>query len=266
MIVGQQKICTRIDGSTLDNFPRTLLLLGEYGSGKHLIVNYISNKFGLETEDISDDLTLETIDDITHRTFPKIYVINSAKLTIKNENVILKFLEEPLKNSFIIVLCEHKSSIIPTVLNRCQVWELSTYSQDFLNTFNQYESEYLLKVATTPGKVLEYQHYPLKDMFDLAYKIFNNIKNANFANVLTLSRFIAFKNEKDKFDFNLFLDILLIVSKELYLENKISSNTYQLTNTLNNNKYIFNVDKKALFEHYLIELKIFFKESIHENF
>lgn len=255
MIVGQEKICNKIDSCTLETFPRTLLLLGEYGSGKHLIVKYISDRFNLEMEDISDNLTLETIDNITHRTFPKIYVINSNKLTIKNENVILKFLEEPLKNSFVVVLCEHKSNIIPTVWNRCQIWELTGYSQDFLSSFVHTDNEYLLKVANTPGKVQEYQHYPLKDMFDLAHKIFSSIQKANFANVLTISRFIGFKNEKDKFDFSLFLDILLIVSKEMYLQNQLSHEVYLLTNKLNNNKHIFNIDKKALFEHYLVELK-----------
>lgn len=256
MVIGQERICHHIDSCEIDNFPRTLLLLGEYGSGKHLITEYIGNKFNLEIEDISDTLTLETIDNIVHRTFPKIYVIDSKKLTIKNENVILKFLEEPLKNSFIVVLCEHKSNIIPTVWNRCQVWELSTYERDFLNTFVKNQNDYLLRVANTPGKVLEYQYFPLKDMFDLAYKIFNNIKNANFANILTISRFIAFKNEKDKFDFNLFLDILLIVCKEMYWNRQVPDEVYWLTNDLNNNKYIFNIDKKSLFEHYLIELKL----------
>ena len=255
MVKGQEKLCQKIDSLTMDTFPRTILLLGEYGSGKHTIVNYIANKFNLEIEDISDNLTLETIDNITQKVSPKIYVINSKKLTVKNENVILKFLEEPLKNAFIIVLCEHKSSIIPTVWNRCQIWELSTYDKDFLTAFTQDNNEYLLRIANTPGKVMEYQHYPLKEMFDLAYKIFNNIKNANFANVLTISRFIAFKNEKDKFDFNLFLDILLEACKEMYWNNKVTSDVYWLTSNLNNNKYIFNIDKKALFEHYLIELK-----------
>lgn len=256
MIIGQEKLCAKIDSCTMDNFPRTLLLLGEYGSGKHLLVDYISKRFNLEVEDISDNLTLEKIDNITQQVSPKIYAINSSKLTMKNENVILKFLEEPLKNAYIVILCEHKSNIIPTVWNRCQVWRLSVYERDFLSTFATSYDEQLMKVATTPGKVIEYQHYPLKEMFDLAHKIFNNIKKANFANVLTISRFLSFKNEKDKYDFNLFLDILLIVSKELFLNNILSSDAYHLTNKLNNNKYIFNIDKKALFEHYLVELKL----------
>ena len=54
MIRGQEKICNRIDSLTIDTFPRTLLLLGEYGSGKHTIVKYISNKFNLNIEDICE--------------------------------------------------------------------------------------------------------------------------------------------------------------------------------------------------------------------
>lgn len=260
MIRGQEKLCQRVDRLTLDTMPRTLLLLGEYGSGKHLLTKYIGDKFQLEIEDISDILTLETIDMITTRVSPKIYLIEGSKLTPKNENVILKFLEEPLKNAFIVVTSESKQGIIPTVLNRCQVWELSTYSVELLRTFidsQDEDNDILLKLADTPGKIMEYQHYPIKDMLDLSRKIFNNMARANFANVLTLSRFVAFKNEKDKFDFNLFLDVLLEVSLDncrLNFPNSIE--IYKLTNALNNSKYTFNIDKKALFENYLINLKL----------
>lgn len=260
MIVGQEKICRRIDNLTTETIPRTLLLLGDYGSGKHTLVNYISDKFKFPVEDISENLTLEYIDNITQRVSPMIYVIESNKLTVKNENVILKFLEEPLKNSFIIVLSENKYNIIPTVLNRCQVWELETYSRDLLKSFisnSTVNPEILLQISNTPGKVIEYQSYPIKDMMELGYKIFDNIGRANVANVLTLSRFLGFKNEKDKFDVDLFFDILLLVSKELcYTNPNFSTRIYELTNELNYNKYIFNIDKKALFENYLIRLKL----------
>jgi replication-associated recombination protein RarA len=260
MVKGQEKLCERIDSLTLDSFPRTLMLLGEYGSGKHTLVNYIKDKFNLEIEDISNNLTLEHIDEITHRVSPMIYLINSKDLTIKNENVILKFLEEPLKNALIIVLSETKYNIIPTILNRCQVWELATYEQDFLRSFItdlSVDVSTLLRVANTPGKVIEYQSYPINNMIELAHKIFNNIARANVSNVLTLSRHLAFKNEKDKFDFNLFLDVLLIVSRDLCGQNFPTCYAiYSLTSKLNNNKYIFNIDKKSLFEHYLIELKL----------
>ena len=260
MIIGQEKICNRIDSLTIDSFPRTLMLLGEYGSGRHSIVKYIGDKFNLEIEDISNNLTLEYIDTINQRVSPMIYIIDSKDLTVKNENVILKFLEEPLKNALVVVLSESRYSIIPTILNRCQVWELAKYEQNYLRFFIKditIDASTLLEVADTPGKVIEYQTYPVEEMMKLAYKIFHNIQRANFANILTLSRFIAFKNEKDKFDFKLFLDILLLVSRRLCLQNFEHCNQiYQLTNEVNNNKYIFNIDKKSLFEHYLVELKM----------
>jgi len=259
MIKGQEKLCKKIDSHTMDTFPRTLLLLGEYGSGRHSIVKYIADRFKCEVEDISGKLTLEYIDTINQRVTPMIYVIDSKELTIKNENVILKFLEEPLKNAFIVVLSENKYNIIPTILNRCLVWELETYNMSLLRQFisSDVDVEVLLRVATTPGKVIKYQTYPIDEMIKLATKIFTNIGKANIANALTLSKYVAFKDEKDKFDFNLFLDVLLMVSRDL-CHSKFDKcfQIYGLTNELNNNKYLFNVDKKALFEHYLVELKL----------
>lgn len=260
MIQGQEKLCQKIDSLTLDNFPSTLLLLGKYGSGKHTMANYIARRFNCELEEISDKLTLEYIDIINQRPTPMVYVIDSRKLTIKNENVILKFLEEPLKNALILVLSENKHSIIPTILNRCQVWELETYDEHFLRSFvtnTTSDVDTLLKVADTPGKIIEYQMSPIKDMIDLSRKIFMNIAKANIANILTLTRHIAFKNEKEKFDFDLFVDIHLRVSYELCLsECDNYFQIYLLTNKLSNDRYIFNVDKKYLFENYLINLKL----------
>ena len=47
MILGQEKICAKIDALTLDSFPRSLMLVGAKGSGKHLITEYVSKKFNL---------------------------------------------------------------------------------------------------------------------------------------------------------------------------------------------------------------------------
>lgn len=260
MIVGQEKLCEKIDRLNMDTFPRTLLLLGEYGSGKHLLVDYISSSLGCDVEEISDKLSLEYINTISQRVVPMVYVIDSTSLTVKNENVILKFLEEPLKNSYIVLLCTNKKNLIPTILNRCVVWELDTYGVDFLKSFitnDTVDCESLLRVANTPGKIIEYQSYPIGEMIDLANKIFTNIHRANIANVLTLSRFIAFKNEKDKFDVNLFLDILTMVCRDIcVMDPNFGYGAYALTSRLNNNKYLFNIDKKALFENYLLELKL----------
>lgn len=256
----QEKLYDKVNSYTMDTLPRTILLLGEMGCGKHSLINYIGNKFSLEVEDISDDISLEVIDKITMRGSPKIYVIETAKLTTKSENVILKFLEEPLKNSYIILIAESRRAIIGTVLNRCQVWEFAPYPYEYLRELAPADisnADHLLRVANTPGKILEYQSYPIADMFSLANKMFSSISSANFANVMTISKYIAFKREKDKYDFDLFLDVLLITSRDNCVTGTPNCfEIYELTNELNNSKYIFNADKKALFDTYLIKLKL----------
>lgn len=257
----QEQLYEKVNSCTMDTLPRTILLLGERGCGKRTLIKYIGERLLLEVEDISDNITLEQMDKITLRVSPKIYMIDVHKLTVKNENVILKFLEEPLKNAYIILVAENRKSVIPTVLNRCQVWEFSPYPKDYLMGLvgqSYQDTDVLLKVADTPGKVIDYQSFPLADMFNLANKVFGSMASANFANAMTIGRFIAFKKEKDKYDFNLFLDVLLTVSRELCVCGADSKcfDMYALTSELNSSKYIFNVDKKAMFDNYLIKLKL----------
>ena len=256
----RDKLFDKVDRLPIESVPRTLMLIGEYGCGKKTLIDYMCEKYNLEMEDISDKLSLEYIEEITLRVHPKIYVIDCTKLTIKNENVILKFLEEPLKNSFIILTCEHKESVIPTVLNRCQQWRFQSYPDEYLREYANLlgcDSDLLLSVANTPGKILTYREYPISDMMGLANKMFSSMSSANFANALTIERFVAFKGEKDKFDFDLFTNILLLVSKHNCINNTPRCfESYELVRSLCNNKVVFNIDKKALFNKFLIDLKL----------
>ena len=62
---------------------------------------------------------------------------------------MLKFIEEPLKNSYIIILAESTNQLLPTIYNRCQVMTFAPYSIDELRNFTQ--DELVLSVARTPG-------------------------------------------------------------------------------------------------------------------
>jgi hypothetical protein len=93
-------------------------------------------------------------------------------------------------------------------------------------------------------------------MLDLAIKIFDKIGLASFANTLTLSNNIAFKNEQDKYDFKIFMRTLLYISKVRVINNEPNCvNEYMLTSDYYNRTYVRNVDKKLLFENYLLALK-----------
>lgn len=258
MIVGQEKLIKFINSHNLSNLPRTIMLEGLSGSGRHSICNYIAETYNLELEDISDNLTYEKIEEINLRIKPYLYIIDSSKLTIKNENAILKFLEEPLKNAFIILLSENRYNQITTIRNRCHILAMETYEQETLKSFitNKDDEAIILTICKTPGDIIKMQSHPIKDILDLCIKIFEKINLASFANTLTLSNNIAFKNEKDKYDFNIFFKALLYIAMIRVKNNESNAVAeYQLTNEYFNRSLVRNVDKKMLFENFLITLK-----------
>ena len=258
MIIGQDKLIRFIDKQTLSTLPRTIMLEGQPGSGRHLLCQYISEKFNLKIEDISDNLTYELIENINLRVEPYLYIIDSSKITVKNENAILKFLEEPLKNAFIVILTENQYNQIETIRNRCYLLTMSVYNTDTLKQFinNEKDMDFILMICKTPGDVIKLQSHPLENIITLCEKILNKINIASFANMLTLSNNIAFKNEKDKYDFLIFFRVLLYVAKvQVINQYPKCIQTYNLTNEFYNRTKIRNVDMKMLFENYLFELK-----------
>lgn len=266
MISGQEKICSRIDNATLDTFPRTLMLVGLRGSGKHMICDYVSKKFNLRLLDITEQLDLETIDEIYNRVEPYLYIIQANSITVKEENVILKFLEEPLKNAFIIMLTENENGLLQTIVNRCQIWHLQNYSKEFLSQFisEDKDVENILNIAKTPGQVVELCNINFTDAIELADKIISKINIASVSNTLTLSNKISFKkDETDKINVALFIDILLNRLVETYKINNNSAlfQAYKLTSELSQLLTVKNLDQKALFEKYLLELRTIMRGS-----
>lgn len=256
MIIGQEKICLRIDSLTLDSFPRSLMLVGARGGGKHLIVDYIARKFNLQTIDITTTLDQESIEELYNRVEPYLYIINANELSVKEENTILKFIEEPLKNSYIVLLAETDIGLLQTILNRCQIWYLQNYTKEFLKTFVT-TNDYVLNIATTPGQVKELCNTSFDSMLELANKIIDKIHVASVANTLTLSNKINFKDDSSKFDVKLFTDILLNRLVE-YSKNSTDSkysSAYYLTSELKKKLHVKSLDYKALFEGYLINLR-----------
>ena len=266
IIKGQDKICNLINSLTLDTFPRTLMLVGPQGSGKHMLAKLISNHLNLQMLDITEQLDLETIDEIYNRVEPYLYIIEANKLSVKEENVILKFLEEPLKNSYIVLLAETDMGLLQTIINRCVIWHLQNYNKATLMEFVpniDNINPYLFDIATTPGQIQTLSSIDLNAYVELADKIITKINIASLANTLTLTNKIDFKAdsaincEKDKLQVRLFVQILL---SRFSAACKQNSNIkliqgYTLTSELNKQLYVKNLDTKALFDRYLVQLR-----------
>lgn len=264
MIIGQEALCERIDRCNLDTFPHTLMLVGSKGSGRHSLCNYVANKFNLITVDITDNLTQEVIDQLNERVEPYLYIIRINDISVKEENTILKFLEEPLNNSFIILIAETDNGILQTILNRCQIWHLKNYNKETLSTFLTVDNPLILNIANTPGQVIELCSVPIQDMIELADKMITKIDIASISNTLTITDKIAWKDEKNKLNLDLFIKVLLSRIEKAIENNKDTRlfNFYMCTSTLNRNLRLPNVEKKYLFDKYLIEVRAIMRGSI----
>lgn len=258
-LVGQDKIINLINELNLDTFPRSLLLLGQEGSGRHSLCSIISERLKLPIEDITEFLTLDKINEIYMKPEPFIYIIDTRKISVKEQNTILKFIEEPLKNAFILMLSDNKHRLLETIQNRCQVWQLETYTSDILEQFITQSSankELILDIATTPGQVKKLQSVDISAHLDLAQKIVDCIKVASLPNTLTIADKINYKDEPDKLNFEIFLKLLAYATFNGCVNNKYDycSDMYIMTKNLLNDATIANIDKKRLLENYLTRL------------
>lgn len=263
-MIGQDKLIEKLNTLTLDTLPHSILLLGDQGSGKHTFVTLIKDKFNLPLFDITNIISQQTIDEIYTKIEPQLYLIDIDKLSVKEENIILKFVEEPLKNSFIIIIGKNKNTILPTIVNRCQIWVMESYYTETLATFlnnNTEDNKWLLQVCKTPGQVLMMQSKfeDAKNMLDMSYKIIKHISTANFANTLTISNKIAFKNESDKWDYDLFIKVLkyaLVQTVRAPGYNDVLAFTlWDRTMKLLQDSNIPHINKQQLFERYLLDCK-----------
>ena len=215
-MIGQSKIKSRLFIDSVNDLPHSLLFVGSEGCGKHLIANELSNHFNIPLIDISDNISLDLINEISLKPIQTFYLIDTSKLTDRTQNVILKFLEEPNQYTYIILLATNKSYLLNTVVNRCVSYEFEPYTKDELRTFiKSGDSALILNLCDTPGKILSLNNN-LNNLLSLCDTIVEKLDKANYANTLSIVSKINLKDEFDKFDFNLFFNALLISIKSHY--------------------------------------------------
>lgn len=248
-IIGQDNLIKLLDKFTLDTCPRTILLEGSKGSGRHLISKYIANTLNIDVVDISKELTLEVITNAILSVEPCLYVIDTAGISVKNQNVILKFLEEPTKNCIIVLITENKSMLLDTVINRCYVLTLQPYSKEMLSHFTNNED--VLAYATTPGEVVDLESAQFDEYKRISNLIITSIHKASLSNTLSLSEKIKDNNMDLKLFLKVYLktivDFVKINPSEKYIK------LYSLTNELIK-KLAYSANQTRLFDKYLIEL------------
>lgn len=258
-MVGQINLLNKLNSYSFSEFPKTSMFLGESGSGRHTILKELSIRFAMSIIDISDDISFDYLNEISSITSPTFYLVDMSKIDEKKQNVILKFVEEPPLNAYVVLFSEGRESIIETILNRCIIFELDKYTREELKEFivNVDDSslhELILSVCRTPGQVIETcKANNIKPMFDLCNTFVDKLDKASYPNTLTIAKKINYKDEYDKFNINVFLNALLltIYNKNISSPSNKLYNLYRATSEYIKRLRDGRLNKENLMENYL---------------
>lgn len=260
-MIGQVKIRNKISKLNLDNTPRSILIVGQRGSGKHSVATELAERLGIECKNITKCLTIDTINEIYSKSFPTLYLIELYNISLKEKNFLLKLVEEPLNNCYLVLLSESKEDIISTLKNRCVEWKMVPYSSSELRRFipedySKEERDKILNICKTPGQVKETIGNDLTKVEELSNKIITQISRASFPNSLSISEKIAFKEEKDKINLDVFNRVFSYVLTEKYLRENFQR--YRNFKEIFND-YLFKLkfsqtNKRNAFENMIIKL------------
>ena len=254
-IVGQTNLIKELNSYSTSTLPHSILLLGSFGSGKHTIAKYISQRFEISLADITNLIGDDNfIDSIYDNNVPYMYLMDLDKIVEKNQNRLLKIVEEPPLNCYLVLLSSDKNLVIETLLNRCRIFQLESYSLDELKTFTNYPIE--KDVFETPGQILNFNFNTLDATLTLVDEFLKLLKGKYFSDLLLTSERFNYKEEYDKINLDIFLNILLKTLREKYKENK-DINYYNYYLVLDDLKKAFNdkrYNRQTLFENYLVKL------------
>lgn len=234
-MVGQSNLIAKLKSYSITTLPHSILLVGEKGCGKHTLIKELETFYKMSAFDITDSISFEAIQEINTCPVSHFYIIDMTKITEKQQNVILKFLEEPTSSTYIILITTSKSILLDTIINRCVTFEFEPYSQAQLTGFLPFveDAEMLVKYCHTPGQVISTEVEKIKELLKLCDNIISNVGKARYPNVLKIS-------QKFKEDDNLDLFYSILLEKLLEAFSSTGETKY---------KEMFYVTSKALKKH-----------------
>lgn len=150
----------------------------------------------------------------------KIYIINLIENLRPNEaNALLKFLEEPLDNTYAVLTTENEYSILPTILSRTEIVRFSSVNKNDLIDeciklgVNKKDAEILTFFQNDASMIKE--EIENEDYLEVKKYV------ENFINLLPNKEKLRFfvlneinPNLKSKIQIRLFIDLLIIYLKE----------------------------------------------------
>ena len=259
--IGQEKLINTLNSYTLASLPKTMMFLGEPGCGKHTLAQRLADRLDLVTLKIESKITADQLIDYYQNPVETLYIIELANFTDKQQNSLLKFIEEPSDYAYILIIVESEANILPTILNRCVKFEFEKYTKEQLSNFVNSDNNLLYDICNTPGQIKLVDSEAINNLFNLCMSIVKHLQMASYSNTLTIVSKINHKEDYNKFDQNMFLKMLSYVSFNEYIQTNSDQafKIYKLTNYFKQAK----LNKNIVKENYMINFITQLWEAIH---
>ena len=266
--------------------------LNLFKNNTHPNIKIIEKEIDSKTGKIKSNITIDQIRRL--KTFlnstsiiqnsSKIVIIDSADyLNISSANSMLKILEEPKENTYIFLISNQISLLLPTIRSRClkikfNTHNLTNFTNIIKNNIDEISNEeinfYFELTYGSPGNTILYYNNDFLDIFQLSIKcllsndldddkinlsnILSKLTNDEFNNYLSMLKFILIVANKLKVN----RDDKSLVNMPNYLELESLSTNLTKKNLIdrfdyltNNQKELFslNLDKKIFILNFLTQ-------------
>lgn len=158
---------------------------------------------------------------------------------------------------WIILTTNTEVVVLPTILNRCIKMHFESYTKEELKSFSWMVSnptDFMFEICKTPGQLLDASNSSMQDLERIC-NLLNSLptnRASSFANLLKISNKINYKENYDKFDFDIFLNAVEYVAFKTYVNNN-NKFSLKLYNIVNEYKQIL-VGRKLAKEHFITHM------------
>ncbi len=266
--------------------------LNLFKNNTHPNIKIIEKEIDSKTGKIKSNITIEQIRRLktflnsttTIQNSSKIVIVDSADyLNISSANSMLKILEEPKENTYIFLISNQISLLLPTIRSRCLKIKFNTHNltnftniiKDNIDEISNEEINFYFELTYgSPGTTILYYNNDFLDIFQLSIKcllsndldddkinlsnILSKLNNDEFNNYLSMLKFILIVANKLKVN----RDDKSLINMPNYLELESLSTNLTKKNLIdrfdyltNNQKELFslNLDKKIFILNFLTQ-------------